>query len=40
MILSEDLGYGKTAELMDSLEEMSRPLNFYSKAILDSSSGS
>jgi four helix bundle protein len=40
LILSEDLGYGKTAELMDSLEEVSRLLNAYSKAILDSYSGS
>jgi four helix bundle protein len=40
LILSEDLGYGKTAEPMGSLEEVSRLLNSYSKAILDSSSGS
>jgi four helix bundle protein len=40
LILSEDLGYGKTAKLMDSLEEVSRLLNSYSKAILDSHSGS
>jgi four helix bundle protein len=40
LILSEDLGYGKIADLMDSLEEVSRLLNSYSKAVLDSSSGS
>jgi four helix bundle protein len=38
LILSEDLGYGKTGKLLDSLEEVSRLLNSYSKAILDSSS--
>jgi four helix bundle protein len=40
LILSEDLGYGKTEMLMNSLEEVSCLLNSYSKAILDSSSGS
>ena len=40
LILSEDLGYGKPAKLMDSLEEVSKLLNAYSKAILDSYSGS
>ena len=40
LILSEDLGYGQTGKLMDSLEEVSRLLNSYSKAILDSSSDS
>jgi four helix bundle protein len=40
LILSEDLGYGETGKLLDSLEEVSRLLNAYSKAILDSSSDS
>ncbi len=40
LILSEDLGYGQTGKLMDSLEEVSRLLNAYSKAILGSYSGS
>ena len=40
LILSQDLGYGKTEKLLDSLEEVSRLLNAYSKAILDSSSDS
>ena len=40
LILSEDLGYGKTDQLLDSLEEVSRLLNAYSKAILASSSDS
>jgi four helix bundle protein len=40
LILTEDLGYGRTGELLDSLEEVSRLLNAYSKAILDSYSGS
>lgn len=34
LILSQDLGYGETRLLMDSLEEVSRLLNAYSKAIL------
>jgi len=33
LILAEDLGYGKTGELMTLLEEVSRLLNAYSKAI-------
>jgi four helix bundle protein len=40
LILSQDLGYGATEKLLDSLEEVSRLLNAYSKAILDSSSDS
>lgn len=40
LILSEDLGYGQTARPMESLEEVSRLLNAYSKAILASYSGS
>lgn len=40
LILTEDLGYGETGELLNSLEEVSRLLNAYSKAILDSYSGS
>ena len=40
LILSEDLGYGQTGKLMDSLEEVSRLLNAYSKAILGSYSDS
>jgi four helix bundle protein len=40
LILSEDLGYGKTGEILNSLEEVSRLLHSYSKAILDSSSDS
>jgi four helix bundle protein len=39
LILSKDLGYGETGMILDSLEEVSRLLNAYSKAILDSSSG-
>ncbi len=38
LILSQDLGYGETRTLLNSLEEVSRLLNSYSKAILDSSS--
>jgi four helix bundle protein len=33
LILAEDLGYGKTGQRMASLEEVSRLLNAYSKAI-------
>ncbi len=33
LILAEDLGYGKTETLMESLEEVSRLLNAYAKAI-------
>ncbi|MCX6348425.1 MAG: four helix bundle protein [Candidatus Aureabacteria bacterium] len=40
LILTEDLGYGETGKLLDSLEEVSRLLNAYSKAILHSSSDS
>ena len=40
LILSEDLGYGKTGEILNSLEDVSRLLHSYSKAILDSSSDS
>jgi four helix bundle protein len=40
LILSQDLGYGETVTLLNSLEEVSRLLNSYSKAILDSSSDS
>jgi four helix bundle protein len=40
LILTEDLGYGEIGELLNSLEEVSRLLNAYSKAILDSNSGS
>jgi four helix bundle protein len=38
LILSEDLGYGETKDLMEALEEVSRLLNAYSKAILASDS--
>jgi len=40
LILSEDLGYGKIDKPLDSLKEVSRLLNAYSKAILASSSDS
>ena len=40
LILSKDLGYGETGMILDSLEEVSRLLNAYSKAVLDSYSGS
>jgi four helix bundle protein len=40
LILSGDLGYEETGTLLQSLEEVSRLLNSYSKAILDSSSDS
>jgi len=40
LILSQDLGYGETGALLNSLEEVSRLLNSYSKAILDSTSDS
>ena len=36
LILAEDLRYGQTGELMNSLEEVSRLLNSYAKAILAS----
>jgi hypothetical protein len=38
--LIEDVQYGKTDKLRYSPEEVSRLLNAYSKAILDSYSGS
>jgi four helix bundle protein len=38
LILAQDLGYGQTEVLMKSLEEVSRLLNAYSKAILTSDS--
>ena len=34
LILTHDLDYGKTDRLMDLLEEVSRLLNAYEKAIL------
>ena len=34
LILAEDLGYGETKSLMAALEEVSRLLNAYSRAIL------
>ena len=34
LILAQDLGYGKTQELMAHLEEVSRMLSSYSSAIL------
>jgi four helix bundle protein len=36
LLLAHDLGYGQTGNLMDSLEEVSRLLNAYAKAILTS----
>jgi four helix bundle protein len=39
LILSKDLGYGETGMILNPLEEVSRLLNAYSKAILDSYSG-
>jgi four helix bundle protein len=38
LILSQDLGYGKTEELHNLLEEVSRLLNRYAHAILASGS--
>ena len=38
LILSQDLGCGQTNVLMNSLEDVSRPLNAYSRAILASES--
>jgi len=38
LILAKDLGYGQTDPLMNSLEEVSRPLNAYARAILASGS--
>jgi four helix bundle protein len=40
LILSQDLGYGETGTLLNALEEVSRLLNAYSKAILNSLSDS
>jgi len=40
LILTEDLGYGSTGELLGSLQEVSRSLHGYSQAILGSSSDS
>ena len=37
-ILAHDLGYGQTESLMDALEEASRLLNAYARAILASGS--
>ena len=38
LILNQDLGYGETANLMNALEDVSRLLNAYSKAIRASDS--
>ena len=38
LILSQDLGYGQTDVLMNALEDVSRPLNAYARAILASGS--
>ena len=38
LILADDLGYGDTARLMESLDEVSRLLNSYASTILTSSS--
>jgi four helix bundle protein len=38
LILAQDLGYSQTEELMNSLEEVSRLLSAYAKAILTSDS--
>src|SRR5215813_4827259 len=38
LILAHDLGYGQTESLMDTLEEASRLLNAYARAILASGS--
>ena len=38
LTLAQDLGYGQTDLLMNSLEEVSRPLNAYARAILASGS--
>ena len=38
LILAQDLGYGNTRSLTTSLEEVSRLLNAYTKAILASDS--
>ena len=36
LILSKDLGYGETAEFTETLEQVSRMLHAYAKAILSS----
>jgi len=36
LILAQDLGYGPTSALMISLEEVSRLINSYARAILTS----
>jgi four helix bundle protein len=38
LILAEDLGYGQTAALMSLVEEVSRLINAYARAILASDS--
>ncbi len=38
LILAQDLGYGDTEKLMNHLEEVSRLLNAYTRAILTSGS--
>ena len=38
LILSQDLGYGSTAKLMQLLGEVGRPLGSYARAILSSGS--
>jgi four helix bundle protein len=38
LILAQDLGYGQTPALMENLEQVSRLLNAYTRAILNSSS--
>jgi four helix bundle protein len=38
LILAQDLGYGQTAPLMNSLEEVCRLLSAYARAILASGS--
>ena len=38
LILAQDLGYGQTKSLIDTLEEASRLLNAYARAILASGS--
>jgi four helix bundle protein len=40
LILAQDLGYGDVSKLMSSLEEVSRILNAYAKAILMRASNS
>lgn len=38
LLLAQDLGYGQTEDLMSSLEEVSKLLNAYARAILASDS--